>query len=315
MSFLKLIPGLAVLILASCAKPFYNQEWQATPVTADGNAKEWSVPLGFYDGETKIQYTFSNDINNLYLCMKVVDEKTQVKIIRAGLQLWIDSMGKNKHQTGVLFPMANPDAGGDSKSGEGRDRGRNSGDVSSEKKSGDHKPDIGALKRKFFNAPKEMQLTGFKPPLGGLTSMENNNDISININWDSTNTLVYEAIIPFKTFYKKSLSLSDTTVVLGITVTVNGLPAPAGSGGGGSGGGGGRGMGGGGMGGAGGMGGGGMGGAGGMGGGGMGGRGGNKGGGARPTTEVNPLYETTTLKTQLKLATSPGKPRPSMGVW
>ncbi len=121
--------GCILIILASCAKPFYNSQWQATPVVADGNAKEWSVPLGFYDGETKLQYTFSNDTKNLYLCMKAVDEKTQLKIIRAGLQVWVDTTGKNKHQTGILFPMANPEAGGDTKgSGSSRARDRSSDD-------------------------------------------------------------------------------------------------------------------------------------------------------------------------------------------
>jgi hypothetical protein len=306
MSPIKFVLVSVILILASCAKPFYNEQWQATSVTADGNAREWPVPLGFYDGETKLQYTYSNDLNNLYLCMKVVDEKTQVKIIRAGLQLWIDTIGRNRHQTGIFFPMGNPDAAGsDSKNADSPSVNSGTEDGSTRRRGGDHKTDIASLKRKFFAAPKEMQLTGFKPPLGGLTSMENNNDIKISINWDSTNTLVYEAVIPFKTFYKKTLSLSDTTKILGITVTINGLTAPAGHGGGGGG------MGGGGMGGG-GMGGGGMGG-GGMGGGGRGGKGG---GGGRSAGEANPLYETNTLKTQLKLSTSAGKPRPaSMGVW
>jgi hypothetical protein len=53
-----------------------------------------------------------------------------------------------------------------------------------------------------------------------------------------------------------------------------------------------------------------------MGGGGMGGRGGGggKGGNRGPAAEVNPLYETNTIKTQLKLLIKEPK-KSSLGQW
>ena len=119
--------------------------------------------------------------------------------------------------------------------------------------------------------------------------------------------MIYEAVIPFKTFYKPSLVAKDSLKNVDFSMTIHGFPAPekkddsgSGSGGGGGGmGGGGMGGSGGGMGGAGGGRGGGMGGA----GGGMGG-GGGRGGGMRggSTAEVNPMYETNSFWVKIRLA-------------
>jgi len=45
-----------------------------------------------------------------------------------------------------------------------------------------------------------MELTGFKSPIGGITALVNNYGIKIGMNWDSSDILIYEAIIPFKHF-------------------------------------------------------------------------------------------------------------------
>ena len=72
-----------VVIFASCSAPLYNSVWQAKSVNADGNAKEWPIPLSYFDGDSKIQYTFSNDKENIYVCMKVADSKSQLKMEKA----------------------------------------------------------------------------------------------------------------------------------------------------------------------------------------------------------------------------------------
>jgi hypothetical protein len=278
MRFKKFCFILFIVIATSCSQPLYNCLWQAKPVIADGNASEWPVPLSYFDGESKLQYSFSNDINNIYACVKVADAQAQLKIMRGGMQLSIDTTGKNKKQVCILFPTGNSEA------------------ASNEEKEGHHKPDPASLKRNFLNQPAEMLLTGFKHPLGGLTSIHSPDGVNVSINWDSTNTMVYEAVIPFKKFYKKEiLSLDDSTKVFGISLTVNGLHAPkssanAGNTPGASG----------------------MPSARGMTGAGMGGAGGMQGGGGHSS---NPLYESHTIKSQLQLSTAAKKPRAGVGVW
>lgn len=209
------IAGLIIIFMSSCSTTVYQSAWQSVLVSADGNSREWSIPLRFYDKDSKLCYTVSNDSVNLYLCIWAIDEQMQMKILRAGMQLWIDTTGKNKQQVGILFPTTSP--------------GRN---VSPPAKiMQDKRPDVNAMMLEFRSKYNEMQLVGFKPPIGGFIPLKNDFNISVGINRDSTNLMVYEAIIPYKTFYKQTLSASDSTKIFGITIIVKALQMPKMSGG------------------------------------------------------------------------------------
>src|ERR1700749_4988033 len=105
----KVIAVLSICIislLAACSpKAMYQSGWQSTPVVADGNASEWRIPLRFYDTDTKLNYTLSNDNENIYLCVRIVDELSQAKVIRNGLNIWFDTLAKNNKQCGILYPV------------------------------------------------------------------------------------------------------------------------------------------------------------------------------------------------------------------
>jgi hypothetical protein len=89
----------------------------------------------------------------------------------------------------------------------------------------DQKPEsLNSLKKKFINENKAMHLIGFKSPIGGTVPLPNDYDIKMNITWDSTNTMIYQASIPFVTFYKKSLSMADSSKIFGISMALTGLP-------------------------------------------------------------------------------------------
>lgn len=185
MSLLKNSLVLFFVVLCACGKPLYNCLWQDVPVNADGKANEWSVPLSYYDGESKLQYSFSNDRNNIYACIKVSDPQAQMKILYGGMTFAIDTTGKNKKQISIDYPIGNAE------------------NISKEEQSPNYRPDVSSLKRFFSDQPSQMLLTGFKSPLGGLTSTRDSSGLNVSVSWDSVNTMVYEAVIPFKTFYKK----------------------------------------------------------------------------------------------------------------
>ena len=289
----------AACLFSSCAHKTYDAlEWQGNKVTADGRIREWSNPLRFYDDKSKINYTISNDRQNLYVCMKISDETSQIKILRGGMEFQIDTSGKKTFPITFTFPMAGQQM-------QQRKRSENQTE-----KSSDEKPDHSAMKQKLVSQAKDAQLVGFKPPLGGILPLFNTSSgISAAINMDSLGIMYYEAVIPFSTFYKTELSIADTNKVFNYEIKVNALPAPpmreGGGGGGGGGHGGGGGMGGGGMrgGGGGGMGGGGMGGGGMRGGGGGGGmRGGGGHGGGGGSSGNSEMYVTNKVNIKMKFS-------------
>ena len=281
-----------VIFITSCSRKIvYNNAWQSDDFTVLSK-KETSEPLSFYDAKSKLQYQVTNDYKNLYICLKATDQQSQMKIIRAGMTVGLDTLGKKSPQVEVLFPFPIVHA-------------KNSSSETStdnNKRDWRSKSDTGNQRKHFMSQYNEIHLSGFKPPINGIVPLHNVYGISVSITWDSLNIMYYKAIIPFKTFFKDSLMASDSSRIFDFSVTVNGIEMQSGShgGSGGEGGGHGGGMGGGGM------GGGGMGG-GGMHGGGMGG-GGHSGGhsmGGGGSDERSSMFETTHFYTRIKLTTKP----------
>jgi len=217
---------LTLYFFSSCSHKVYDAlDWQSTKVTADGKIQEWPNHLRFYDDKSKVNYTISNDRQNLYLCMIVFDEKSQMKIVRSGLEFRIDTTGKKIFSIAFIFPIANQLMMMQHK--------RN--DIQSTK-SHNEKSGYAAKNQKLLSLAKDIQLIGFKPPLAGTISLLNSSSgISAAIDIDSSGIMYYEAIIPFRTFYKIELTTSDTNKVFSYEIKVNAIPAPPTHEGGGSG--------------------------------------------------------------------------------
>jgi len=275
---------IAIIIISSCShKVVYTNAWQSDDFTVLSK-KETSEPLSFYDAKSKLQYQVTNDYKNLYICLKATDQQSQMKIIRAGMTIGLDTLGKKSPQVEVLFPFPVVHA-------------KNSSSETpndNNKRDWRSKSDTGNQRKHFMSQYNEIHLSGFKAPINGIVPLHNVYGISVNITWDSLNIMYYKAIIPFKTFFKDSLIDSDSSRIFAFSVNVNGIEMQSGSHGGNGGEGGGHG---------GGMGGGGMHG-GGMGGGGMHGGGGHYGGGGG-SDDRSSMFETTKFHTRIKLTTRP----------
>jgi hypothetical protein len=232
-----------VVFLSACASHavICDNNWQDHHVNVDGKAKEWEIPLRFYDADTKFNFTITNDNTNLYYCIRITDDKEEMRALKAGMQFWIDTTGNKAQQVSIQYPFPQMRA----KTGEGK--GNHSGAKQSDTAT------MAAARSHFSEYAKQMRLSGFIPPIGGITEMPNEYGINVAIARDSAGVMIYEGCIPFKTFYRPVLTPADKNKIFGITIILNGMPESEHSGGGGHGGGGGgggmRGMGGGGMGG------------------------------------------------------------------
>lgn len=201
------ISSIAVVFTAcSSSAPIMQCNYQSAPVTVDGRAREWSIPLQYYDEKTKLNFTITNDDTCLYYCFRITDDREEMRVLRAGMQIWIDTTGKNQRQVGIEFPFQ-----------ELKEGAENNG------KKGNGPPDtIGHQKRLTFATPqKEMRVTGFKYPIAGIVPLPNPYGIKTSIARDSAGITIYEASIPFRTFYKKTLTASDNTRTFGISIILN----------------------------------------------------------------------------------------------
>lgn len=172
-------------------------------IIIDGKANEWADSLFFLNPDAKIRYAVVNDSNNLYLCLKVFDDSQQMKLLRGGMEVWIDPAGKKTEVCGIRYPLSttlNP----------GSKMGGRSGDPNG----------IKQLKLLFLLQAKDMELTGFKDGINGLLSnIINKTGVQIVIKLDSTNILIYEAKIPlsdFKSDLTKAEPLSVGFIIKGM---------------------------------------------------------------------------------------------------
>ncbi|MBP6978344.1 MAG: hypothetical protein PHD61_08170 [Bacteroidales bacterium] len=82
----------------------YISAWQEKEFKVDGKAGEWAG-LMFADDSKSFIYGISNDRENLYVKMKVLDESYQQSVLRNGITFWIDTTGKGKERASITFPI------------------------------------------------------------------------------------------------------------------------------------------------------------------------------------------------------------------
>jgi len=173
-------------------------------IIIDGKANEWPDSLFFLNPDAKIRYAIVNDSNNIYLCLKVFDDNQQMKMLRGGMEVWIDPAGKKNEICGIRYPLSTT---------------LNPGNKTGSWRSGDPSG-IKQLKLIYLLQAKDMELTGFKNGINGLVSNHTNKTgVQTIIKLDSTNILIYEAKIPlavFKTDLTQSNPLSVGFILKGL---------------------------------------------------------------------------------------------------
>ena len=80
----------AVCVIAGCVSIFGCSHplapvghFQDSPVTADGNSNDWTMPLRFSDALHTYQYSVTNDKANIYICI-ITDIESTARKVSAG---------------------------------------------------------------------------------------------------------------------------------------------------------------------------------------------------------------------------------------
>lgn len=215
--FLILIP----IIFTSCgsskntASAIKAEPWQETPIVIDGQNLDWPNPYPLYDEKSKISYATSNDGENLYISMQTGDEATEMKILRAGMTLYIDPTGGRDQSVSVQYPMA----GNTTDIGTWKPRSENN---QFSKGRAEHM-------QKLIESSRDIAFQGFKNNCNGATAVMQQNDcgIVVRMDMDEYQSLIWEIKIPFKSFYKDRLSPEDMGKPIGICFAINAIPKPA----------------------------------------------------------------------------------------
>lgn len=147
-----------------------------TPVI-DGKMNDWGDTLLSYDAPTKCIYSIANDASGLYICIKVVDQVQQMKIVQGGMEIWIDDKMKRNKSIGIKFPLG--------------------GAITPVALEQNQRPGSKQMHLQAKLKMLTMELTGFKDDFNGKQDVYSGIPIKPVVDWDNKDNLIYELVIPF----------------------------------------------------------------------------------------------------------------------
>jgi hypothetical protein len=216
--------GLACLLIYACKKTFVVRNyWDENNIKIDGKSPDWKQPF-LYDPESKFYYKTSNDDKNFYLCIKIMEDKSQIKILKYGLTVWFDTTGKQKTKIGVKFPIEQEVRKSlKQQMNEEEEPEQNKGSANKSNKSESTKP----MRKKMVEEQREMELIGFsalakyseKKENKVIVGLKNKMKIDVGLGFDSLDALIYEMSIPLSDLYKNPTALlADSNKILGLVM-------------------------------------------------------------------------------------------------
>lgn len=190
--------------------------WQSEPIVIDGDSKDWPSPYPNYDARSMVAYATSNDRQNLYITMETGDEMTQMKILKQGMVIMIDTDGGKEPQLKINYPLQNDN--------DPLDLAKE--DYSTQKSHNTRHWDKKISK--CAGEANQFSLEGFSACNGGyLVSQNNACGIKIKLGIDEYKELIVEVMIPFKAIYHKEMITSaDAGHPISVCFAVKGFKNP-----------------------------------------------------------------------------------------
>jgi hypothetical protein len=154
-------------------------------IAIDGNDADWQgLPTAMSPGND-FSYSIARDEKALYLLVKIDNPMEQTKLLRGGMEVWIDPTDKKSKTTEVIFPVK--------------------GELSEtamrpQNPSTDPKVNREMMHLNIKAALISLNRIGFKPEYSGVQTISEATGFKGAINWTADNELIYELQVPFAAF-------------------------------------------------------------------------------------------------------------------
>lgn len=196
-----ILSAFTVLFLVGCSpKQYPIGNFQSSPILVDGNATDWELPLRFGSEKEALRYSISNDNENLYVCVASDFTPTQMRMLRAGISIYLDIKGKEGKSVGVTFPFM------------GKKRNATQIPMDRSQQSNLRKGNLNDenIKKLAIMEANMFKSFGFLNNSNGVYELVEINPIKIAVNYDLDDILIIEAKIPIKLFYDKELNAQNS---------------------------------------------------------------------------------------------------------
>ncbi|MFN8290615.1 MAG: hypothetical protein U0U70_10185 [Chitinophagaceae bacterium] len=223
-----LLISLSILLITPAAS-FAGPASDTTIIThvMDGSTAEWPDQKFETNTETGIKYAADNDGANLYLAILIPDLRLQMKMMRLGMDLYIDLKEKKKENRGIGFPLK-PEMPGMMQGGFGN---RTSGEPPQEGENREqHGPDWQAIHTQMTLNLVAMKIFGFDDMEDREQGLHMPNTANVYFSWDSLNVMHIEYKVPLSMLDKNSTSLNNKTISIGWKIKKFEMPSQSGGG-------------------------------------------------------------------------------------
>ncbi len=220
--------SLLLLFCASCGSSKHAGRssailpgtWQSTPIVIDGDCTDWPSPYPNYDAKAMVAYATSNDRENLYVTMQTGDPLTQIKILKQGMTVSIDTGGKKEPGFNINYPLQNDDDLSELFSHGERQKKDGSTQLSRQFEQKLHKS---------AESANQFSIDGFGKCSGGyMVSQTLSCGVKVKISIDEYKQLVWEAVIPFKAIYdRETITTAFSGKPISVSFAVKGFKNPS----------------------------------------------------------------------------------------
>ncbi len=195
-----------IVLFSNCSpKEYPLGKYQNTQIIADGDASDWGLPLRFGNETGSLQYAITNDKENIYISIASNEQVTQMKMLRAGIKIYIDPNGKKATDMCISYPYK-----------EAMDMPRNRNE--------NRNTDPTAMKQKMLMDADIFSTSGFINMENRIYDLKDTSHIKVGMNYDTYNNLVFEAIIPIKNVLNNPITNKKApSISLGIMVNNMGV--------------------------------------------------------------------------------------------
>lgn len=218
----KLIPR--AILLTACLYATKTEAAGIADTTAavhviDGNSNEWKPDKFETDKESQLSYAADHDARYLYVVLKVPDQRMQLKIMRQGMNMYLDKKGKKREGMGIGFPIRQ------NQPVTNFSRGGRNGGVPGEQPAS--QPDPKAMREMLASTMVLLRTFGFDDQEDNLQPIAQPDKVNISFDWDASEAMVIEYLVPMS-FLGKTNDLNGKP--LGIGWKINGMQSPEGGG-------------------------------------------------------------------------------------
>ncbi|XZF15577.1 hypothetical protein ACTHGU_05530 [Chitinophagaceae bacterium MMS25-I14] len=205
--------------------------WQAAPIKADGDNSDWPQPYPWYNEKSGMAYAISNDKDNLYITFKANDAAAKKSFLSGGVIVCIDTNGNKSQNITISFAPAGMHHDDARFQGQGRPDDMPQSPGGNDVPPPDDNvqgilPEDGGNSVKLPPVKMDFMLQGFANGEGRFPmGRPNPSGVVAAAGYDEYKALVWEAVIPFKSFFKNSLTAADAERRMSVGFIFTGMHA------------------------------------------------------------------------------------------